>query len=81
MDNSEEQIKPETAQDSIHAFRKDIDAVIQKAQIFQNSMNNQPGKHEIDKVVDKLKEGKMWAGKILEEMGSPFPKELADKAE
>lgn len=28
-----------------------------------------------------LTDAKMWAGKLLEALGSPFPKELADKAE
>jgi len=29
----------------------------------------------------KLQEAKMWAGKVLEAVGNPFPAELADKAE
>ncbi|MGF6428240.1 hypothetical protein ABIE91_003460 [Bradyrhizobium elkanii] len=36
---------------------------------------------EIALVRTKLQEAKMWAGKILEVLGSPFPAELADKAE
>ncbi len=68
-------------QENIHAFRKEIDAVIQKAQAFQSSFGRNPGGREVALVVTKLQEGKMWAGKILEAIGSPFPKELADKAE
>jgi hypothetical protein len=65
----------------IHQFRKEVDAVIQKAQTLQSQLGRNPGGREISLVVTKLQEGKMWAGKILEAIGSPFPKELADKAE
>ena len=67
--------------DTIHEFRKRIDAVIQEAQEIQNSIGMENGGREASLVVTKLQEGKMWAGKILEAFGSPFPKELADKAE
>lgn len=65
----------------IHDFRKEIDAVIQKSQTLQKTIERNPGGREISLVVTKLQEAKMWAGKILEAIGSPFPKELADKAE
>ncbi len=68
--------------EEIHAFRKEIDATIQKSQTLQNTFNGwEAGAREISLVVTKLQEGKMWAGKILEAMGESFPKELADKAE
>jgi len=67
--------------EDIHLFRKNIDAVIQAAQSLQNQIGRNNGGREISLVVTKLQEGKMWAGKILEAFGSPFPKELADKAE
>ncbi len=67
--------------EEIHEFRKQIDVVIQKSQTLQNQIGRNPGGREISLVVTKLQEGKMWAGKILEVFGSPFPKELADKAE
>jgi len=67
--------------EEIHEFRKQIDAVIQRAQLLQSAIGRNNGGREISLVVTKLQEGKMWAGKILEAFGSPFPKELADKAE
>lgn len=72
---------PPPAFEEIHNFRKEIDAVIQKSQALQARFGRNPGGREISLVVTKLQEGKMWAGKILEAIGSPFPKELADKAE
>lgn len=69
------------ANEEIHEFRKEVDAVIQKAQALQTKIGRTDGGREISLVVTKLQEGKMWAGKILEAFGSPFPKELADKAE
>ena len=76
----EEQKTPITFEE-VHAFRKEVDAVIQKAQLLQGTIGRNPGGREISLVVTKLQEGKMWAGKILEAIGSPFPAELADKAE
>jgi len=72
--------QPSTKPEDIHQFRKEIDAVIQKSQAIQNDLMGTAGAREISLVVTKLQEGKMWAGKILEAMGSPFPPELADKA-
>jgi hypothetical protein len=60
-------------------FRKKIDALIQEADrmwipepcVYQRQMGL---------VKTKLEEAKMWAGKVLEAVGNPFPPELADKA-
>ena len=71
----------EVTQEEIHDFRKDIDTIIILSQDLQKVIGRNPGGREISLVVTKLQEGKMWAGKILESMGAPFPKELADKAE
>ncbi len=81
MDQGQPMGLPVPTQEEIHAFRKEIDAVIQKAQTLQNTFGRANGGREISLVVTKLQEGKMWAGKILEAIGSPFPPELADKAE
>lgn len=69
--------------EDVHAFRKEIDAVIQKGQALQQQIaaSQSKGGREVALVVTKLQEGKMWAGKILEAIGSPFPPELADKAD
>ncbi len=61
-------------EESVHQFRKEIDANIVKAQ-------KAPSSREMALVITKLQEAKMWAGKVLEAMGSEFPKELQDKSE
>ena len=68
------------ALEAIHMLRKDIDQRIVDAQNFQKEIGRGAGGREISIVVTKLQEAKMWAGKILEALGSPFPAELADKA-
>lgn len=65
----------------IHALRKQIDSVIVAAQNHQATIGRNPGGREVSLVVTKLQEGKMWAGKILEALGSELPKEFQDKAE
>lgn len=66
---------------TIHNFRKEIDTVIQKSQSLQAGIGRDAGGREISLVVTKLQEAKMWAGKILEAIGSELPKEFQDKAE
>lgn len=74
----------------IKEFRREIDGLIQKVSrrdFSQEATQNQGvllgayGHYETEQVRTKLTEAKMWAGKILEALGSPFPKELADKAQ
>jgi len=65
--------------DFLHEFRKQIDAAIQVAE--QDLTTKPTYAREMALVRTKLQEAKMWAGKCLEVQGSPFPKELADKAE
>jgi hypothetical protein len=71
----------------IKQFRKNIDALIQdctRATLQQppkeSSILGVYGHFETEQVRTKLIEAKMWAGKILEALGNPFPAELADKA-
>ena len=72
MSNSSD-ITPE----ELHSFRKEIDALIQKARACQTiSMSR-----EMALVHTKLQEAKMWVGKCLEALGSELPKEFQDKAE
>lgn len=61
----------------IHQFRREIDALIQKAEA---SSNNVIGR-EMALIRTKLQEAKMWAGKCLEAMGQDLPKEFQDKYE
>ena len=44
-------------------------------------MNKTISKQRDEEIITKLQEAKMWAGKILEAMDSPFPEELRDEAE
>lgn len=71
----------------IKEFRQQIDALIQRV---PRSYNDAPenaitvhafAAHEPrDQVRIHLTDAKMWAGKMLEALGNPFPAELADKA-
>ena len=74
---------------SIKELRKSIDALIEvnsyqygQERTGKEIIINDFKTKEVQKIVAlKLTEAKMWAGKMLESLGSPFPKELADKAE
>jgi hypothetical protein len=69
----------------VKQFRKEIDANIQKAETmlsgYPTELLHVSCAREISLVRTKLQEAKMWAGKILEVLGNPFPAELADKAD
>lgn len=64
----------------IKDFRVQIDAAIQRAEKWIATPQRY-GHREMALVRTKLQEAKMWAGKILEVAGNPFPAELADKAD
>ena len=66
--------------EDLHEFRKQIDAMIQSAKRMLDSRPAKGGR-EVALVHTKLQEAKMWAGKVLEELGSEMPKELQDKSE
>lgn len=68
---------------SVKKFRQEMDACIQKAESFlgDQAPNGKNYGREMSLVRTKLQEAKMWAGKVLEAVGNPFPPELADKAE
>lgn len=67
--------------EQIHEFRKEIDALIVKAEADLDPENpKNVYAREMALVRTKLQEAKMWCGKCLEVLGSPFPKELADKS-
>lgn len=75
---------PETQFDiksAVHSLRVEIDKVIQTAQQRQSDIGRADGGREIALVVTKLQEGKMWAGKVLEALGSELPKQFQDKHE
>lgn len=62
----------------IKEFRKEIDALIQKSDKLW--IPDAVYHRQMGLVKTKLEEAKMWAGKVLEAVGNPFPPELADKA-
>lgn len=63
----------------IKDFRVQIDASVQRAETWLAKPRGN-GAREMSLVRTKLQEAKMWAGKVLEVAGNPFPAELADKA-
>lgn len=70
----------------IKQFRKEIDANIVKSEAITLGFPEEKtlilmSTRELSLVRIKLQEAKMWAGKILEVIGTPFPAELADKAD
>lgn len=82
----------EQAVQTVKKLRQNIDAQISAVEhlmginsaTLMGSVENEirsAGARELALVRTKLQESKMWAGKILEVLGNPFPPELADKAE
>lgn len=67
-----------TEEDALHDFRKEIDANIKGAELRLKQSPKYA--REMALVRTKLQEAKMWAGKCLEVLGSPFPEELRDEA-
>lgn len=69
----------------VKELRKKIDAVIQDSKHLNqvgddHSVHYQPASRALSIATTKLEEAKMWCGKRLEELGSEFPAELADKS-
>jgi hypothetical protein len=64
----------------MHGLRQEIDAVIQHVNVTKNDNDYPAGKREIALVYTKLQEAKMWAGKVLEEIGSKLPEQYRDEA-
>lgn len=70
----------------LHTLRVSIDKNIKEAKIFYDkyatlytAMDYQFCFEELAIVRAKLIEAKMWAGKCLEKVGSPYPEELKDE--
>ena len=78
------------AVERIKDFRKEIDGQIEEAEYLLGIVKHPTeddmvvqelsltSTRELKKVREKLQEAKMWAGKVLETIGNPFPEELAD---
>jgi len=69
-------------EEKMHDIRVRIDAIIRYVGFVKNDTRPEysKGKREISIVYTKLQEAKMWAGKVLEELGSELPKEFRDEA-
>lgn len=75
----------------IKAFRQAVDALIQQfpqqyrhespVQTLFCGNFNPAYKEAYDQARIHLTDAKMWGGKLLEALGSPFPANLADKAD
>lgn len=71
----------------LHQLRKDIDVNIKTTGKFKITPEMAEDcsediikcQREIALAYTKLQEAKMWAGKCLEAIGSPFPEELRDE--
>jgi hypothetical protein len=80
-----------TAEEKLHAFRKQIDACIKQSYYLKGGdrnaevdptqflISNKAGR-EMALVYTKLQEAKMWAGKCLEMLGSQLPAQYTDEA-
>ena len=70
----------------IKDFRKQIDGLIGRVSTGNGYERGDllPNNYQVREVARqvelKLIEAKMWAGKMLEGLGNPFPAELADRA-
>lgn len=68
-----------TMEEQLHQLRKDIDVNIKKTAEYK--LPDIAFIREIAIAYTKLQEAKMWVGKCLEVINSPFPEELRDEAE
>lgn len=75
---SDSTTSPMTDEECLHEFRKEIDGNIKKSELWLEQKPTYG--REMALVRTKLQEAKMWAGKCLEVLGTPFPAELRDEA-
>ena len=74
-------MREKTMEEKIHDLRKEIDRVIKLTQLLRLEIDRGNGGREISLAFTKLQEGKMWAGKVLEALGSKFPAKYRDEAQ
>jgi hypothetical protein len=80
--NDQEASREMNYDEKMHDIRQKIDGIISYVGMVKNDSRPEygKGKREIALVYTKLQEAKMWAGKVLEEVGQPLPTEFQDKA-
>ncbi len=66
--------------DYIKAKRVAIDGLLQEMKVSKSLEAFKDCGREMSISFTKLEEAKMWLGKCLEALGTPYPAELADKA-
>lgn len=81
--NPTESINQEKAQkekeEFLHNFRTRISGCIDRANAARQDRDSGFGR-EMSIAHTKLQEAKMWVGKCLEAINSPFPEDLRDEA-
>ena len=84
LDEERERLTPR-----IKEFRKQVDKLFLAVPLGANDNSgslktgnlNLEYQFAYERVKEHLVDAKMWGGKLLEALGSPFPPELADKAD
>lgn len=76
------EMREKLPEENMHDIRVKIDAIIKYVGFVKDDQRPEysRGKRELALVFTKLQEAKMWAGKVLEEMGSELPVEFRDEA-
>ena len=72
-------VEQKEIEEFLHQFRKDISFCIDKADSARQDRESGFGR-EMSIAHTKLQEAKMWVGKCLEAINSPFPEDLRDEA-
>ena len=65
---------------AVKALRVDIDLCLKETRRLAEVRGREAGGREFSLVITKLQEAKMWAGKVLEELGHELPEEYRDEA-
>ena len=75
----QKRVEQEKAEAFLHGFRTRISSVIDIADGARQDRESGFGR-EMSITHTKLQEAKMWVGKCLEAINSPFPEDLRDEA-
>lgn len=75
----QEKVEQERKENFLHNFRSEISVNIDRANVARQDRESGFGR-EMSIAHTKLQEAKMWVGKCLEAINSPFPEDLRDEA-
>ncbi len=73
-------LEGENKVETIKRIRKLIDEITVEVRAEKKLLDRNPGGRELALVVTKLEEAKMWAGKVLGELGHKLPEKYRDEA-